>query len=124
MPCDPTGAGQTLRIIRRNDEEEEEGEEGAMAARGRGRPAGREPQDMASVVFSTIALAMLLFLSTFLPHDTSGVVSGGRPRGEETAPPSRAAKPPHIVLVIVGACLGILGGHVFMCGETVLTPRF
>jgi hypothetical protein len=64
---------------------------------------GREQQSWMNALLSSIALAVLLFLSTFLPHDTSGVVSGGRPREEAAAPPTRAAKPPHIVLVIVGA---------------------
>ncbi len=78
------------------------------AARGgsgwQARGRGEQQQSWMNALLSSIVLAVLLFLSTFLPHDTSGVVSGGRPRGEEAAPPTRAAKPPHFVVVIVGAC--------------------
>lgn len=77
-----------------------------MAAHG-WQPGGRrrEPQNWMSALLSSIALAVLLFLSTFLPQDTSGVAaSGGRARWEDAAPPTRAAKAPHIVVVIVGAC--------------------
>ena len=77
---------------------------------------GREPQSWITTLLSSIALAVLLFLSTFLPQDTSGVVAGGRVRWEEAAPtPARAAKPPHIVVVIVGASgawVGLGGGFI------------
>lgn len=80
---------------------------------------GREPQSWVTTLLSSIALAVLLFLSTFLPQDTSGVVAGERARWEEAAPtPTRAAKPPHIVVVIVGTCCAWIGWMVGGIGRS------
>ena len=53
---------------------------------------------------SSLALAALLCLSTLLPHDAP-VVSGDSHRGAAAPAPSSTIRPPHVVMVVIGACV-------------------